>query len=160
MKSFLLANKWRKCAAAAIQIILSVFCLMYLISCSPAPDPAFNAIKQVLIEGEDADTIYESFKANLDKVKDKQIVEILLNYLQGQRQQQEFDISAVRQVALYLERISGLKNRMEPMALVGPTYVNMKNWDKDISQWEAWWNADKDYIYWDEQAQSLTVKPH
>lgn len=133
---------------------------MYLTSCSPAPDPAFNAIQQALIEGKDAGTIYESFKANLDKVKDKQIVEILLSYLHEQRQKQKFDTSAVRQVALYLERISGLKNRMEPMALVGPTYVNMRDWDQDISQWEAWWNANKDYIYWDEQVQSLKVKPH
>jgi len=140
--------------------MIFVLCLMSLTSCLPAPDPASTVVKQMLVEGKNADTVYQSLNANLDKVKDKQIVEVLLSYLREQRQKQKFNTSDVRQVALYFERISGLKNRMEPMALVGPTYVNMGDWDKDIFQWEDWWDANKDYIYWDEQAQSLKVKAH
>ncbi len=160
MRRFLCSNKWRRYAARVTGVVIFVSCLIYVTSCLPAADPAFNAIKQVLIEDKDPDAIYRALEANLDKVKEKQIVEVLLNYLRQQRQRQVIDTGNVRQAALYLERISGLKHRMKPMALIGLTYMTTRDWDKDISQWQDWWDANKDYIYWDEQAQALKVKPH
>jgi hypothetical protein len=60
---------------------------------------------------------------------------------------------------MYLERISGIKSSMQG-TFAGLVYTDKRDWEKDVLQWQAWWDANKDYIYWDEQAQSLKVKPH
>ena len=55
--------------------------------------------------------------------------------------------------------MSGAKSHIS-FLLGDPYYMTGQDLDKDIEQWQAWWDANKDYIYWDEQAQTLKVKPH
>jgi hypothetical protein len=128
--------------------------------CSAISDPALDAVRQALQnEGKDPGATRVVLETSLNKVKDKQIVGVLLSYLQEKRLEQAVYFGNIGQVNFYLERISNIKSHMY-LDIAGPAYLDKRDWDNDIAQWQEWWDANKDYIYWDEQAQAMKVKPH
>jgi hypothetical protein len=147
-------------------LTITTFALwMFCVACSSAPDPILEAIQKALRDEEQNPTkTFQVLSDDLDKVKDKQVIELLVNYLEDNKRNKtpngvidNFNTMGI--VALYLERVTGLKSHMD-FTFAGPAYRNTMLWDQDILQWRGWWSANKDYIYWDEQAQSLKVKPH
>jgi len=139
--------------------------LWFCAACSSSRDPILDEIQQALHnEQQNPTKTFQILSDDLDKVKDKQVIELLLNYLEDNKRMKtpdgvidNFNIMGV--IALYLERTTGLKSHMD-FTIAGPGYRNTESWDQDILQWRAWWDANKDYIYWDDQARSLKVKPH
>jgi hypothetical protein len=143
-----------------ILIPITILCIVYTVSCSSVSDPSLAAITRALknVNANPA-AAAETLKENLPEVKDKSLIPILMDYLEGVGQQDTMYTSVVGRIAFYLERVSGLESNITTTA-GGPAYIYKEDWERDVSQWRAWWDANKDYIYWDEQAQSLKVKPH
>jgi hypothetical protein len=141
-------------------ILITILCIAYTVSCGSASDPSLVAITQALKDvNKDPAAATGSLKENLSRVKDKSVIPILIEYLEGLDQQDAMYTSVVGRIAFYLERVSGLESNITTTA-GGPAYIYKEDWERDVSQWRAWWDANKDYIYWDEQAQSLKAKPH
>ena len=60
-----------------------ILCSTFSISCTLIPDPVFEIVKQALQdEHKDPAATYQALKDNLDSVKDKRIIEVLLDYLE------------------------------------------------------------------------------
>lgn len=139
--------------------------LIFCAACGSMPDPFLEKIQQALRDEQQNPTkTFQILSNDLDKVQNKQVIELLMNYLEANKLSKtpngvinNFNTMGV--AALYLERVTGLKSHMD-FTFAGPSYRDTKSWDQDILQWRAWWDANKDYIHWDEQAQSLKVKPH
>ena len=138
---------------------LCVYFLGGVAACAPS-DPAFDAIKQA-IQTEDKDPAATSqvLKDNLGRTKDKNLIPLLLDYLRETRQHEKFYPNVLGKIAFYLEQVSEIKSRIHG-TIAGPAYFTDKESDADIEQWQIWWDANKDDIYWDEQAQALKVKSH
>jgi hypothetical protein len=137
-----------------------LLCLGCLASCVAKPDPSLDAIKQAL-QNEDKDpaAASQALKDNLGRTKDKNLIPFLLDYLRETRQHEKFYPYVLGKIAFYLEQVSEIKSHIHG-TIAGPTYYTDKEADADIEQWQTWWDANKDYIYWDEQAQAMKVKPH
>jgi len=87
------------------------------------------------------------------------LIPLLLDYLRETRQHEKFYPNVLGKIAFYLEQVSEIKSRIHG-TIAGPAYFTDKESDADIEQWQIWWDANKDDIYWDEQAQALKVKSH
>ncbi len=133
---------------------------MLLVACNAAPDPALEEIQQALQnEDQNPSKTYQILSDNLDVVKDKRVIEVLLSYLMERIKSDTGYNNIDSTVAFYLERVTGLKSHMD-WTFAGPVYTDKEIWRQDLQYWWGWWKANKDYIYWDEQAQALKVKPH
>lgn len=98
-------------------------------------------------------------KDNLDKITDKNVIPFLLDYLKDLKQRYTISTGVLGRIVSYLERVTGSRSRIST-SIGGPVYLSKKDMGEDIDQWQAWWDTNKDYIYWDEQAQALKAKPH
>jgi hypothetical protein len=129
------------------------------VSCTSG-DTAFDAVKQAIENAsKNPDSSYRTLETKLSKVKDKTVIPILLNYFRESLQQGRSYPGILGLIGLYFEDLSGIKGRVS-VNIAGPAYSTDKGWEGDVAQWQNWWNTNKDYIYWDEHAQSLKVQPH
>ncbi len=141
-------------------LAIFLLCMVCLVSCTSNPDPSLDVIKQALQnEDKDPSATSQVLKDNLNRINDKNLLPLLLDYLRETRQHEKFYPGVLGEIAFYLERVSKIKSHIHG-TIAGPAYITDKESEADIEQWQAWWDANKDYIYWDEQAQSLKVKPH
>lgn len=141
-------------------IMIAVLCMSSVVSCASAADPSLASVIQAL-KDQDKDPAGSAqvLKDKLASVKDKNLIPLLLDYLKGMRDRETTYTSVLGRVAFYLERVTGLKSHID-LTFAGPVYVNQEDWEKDVNQWQEWWDVNRNYIYWDEQARSLKVKPH
>jgi hypothetical protein len=142
-------------------LCLSMMVILCVVSCvSSTADPSLAAVTQALKdENKDPAATDQVLRDNLGKVEDKRVIPMLLDYLKGTKHRETVYTSNLGRVVFYLERVTGIKSHIE-MTIAGPIYLSGEDFEKDVNQWQNWWNANKDYIYWDEQARALQVKPH
>jgi hypothetical protein len=137
--------------------LLLVLCWGCAMQHAPAPDPALDAVRQALQnEYQDPGATSKTLETNLHKVRDKQIINVLLDYLEDRRHRQGFYSNNVGQVVFYLEEITGVKSHIQT-TFFGPGYLDPQDWDRDIAQWREWWKANRDFVVWDEQSGKLKV---
>ena len=141
-------------------VVVIVLCLTNIASCISGDDPSLTAISQALRdEDKDPAATAKVLKDNLAKAKDKNVIPLLLDYLEGLEHRETMHTSILGRIAYYLQGVSGIKSHIST-SIGGTIYNDKEDWEKDVSQWRTWWNTNKDYIYWDEQAQALKVKRH
>ncbi len=129
-------------------------------SCAPVEDPSYRTVAEALKnEANDPAITARILRDNLDKVTDKNVIPFLLDYLKELKQRYTISTGVLGRIVSYLERVTGSGSRIS-MSIGGPAYLSKKEMGEDIDQWQAWWDTNKDYIYWDKQAQALKVKPH
>ena len=87
-------------------------------SCSaPVSDPALETVRQALqSDDKDPEGAFVAVRDNLDKVKDRQIVPLLLDYLNKDRHRQTIYLVSVRKVvhAVSCQRLFNNLNREDP----------------------------------------------
>ncbi len=161
--------KWQRrlyqLAGLGLLIVLCASCKYH------STDPAFNAVKQALQdEHKDPLTRIEELEANLPKVKDKQVIPFLLDYLEKSKTQQlKYNIKPpdvhiqghdVEIIILYLQRLCGKLSNLNHMSLGGAYYSTLADMETDIAKYHEWWNTNSDHIVWDEeQGRLVTVPP-
>ena len=147
------------CIRLAQLLAISILCLTFSVSCA-STDKAYDVVKQALTDiDKDPLSSYRALDANLVKVRDKNVIPFLLNYFEGAKSKEHTYPSILGLIGLYLERISGIQSHVN-LTIGGPIYSRSEDWNVDVAQWQNWWNANNEYIYWDEQAQSLQVRLH
>jgi len=135
------------------------FCLALIAGCTSS-DSVFDLVQQSLQNVDRNPTAtFEILEKNLSQVKNKAVIPLLLDYFREAKQRGEYYPSILAVIALYFEKISGIESHVI-VNITGPYYTRDKEWRSDMAQWQDWWDKNGDYIYWDEQAQSLKVKSH
>ncbi len=162
MRNSLVFIRLSNCIRRSV-LLSMIFTLLLVgsVSCvAPVSDPALETVRQALQnDDQDPEGAFIAVRDNLNKVKDRQIVPLLLDYLNKDRRRLTGYPAILDKVTSYLEQISGVSSHIV-FILGDAVYMNGLDADKDIEQWQAWWDANKDYIYWDEQAKILKVRSH
>lgn len=150
--------RWRKhiCHLMSLGLLLAL-----CVGCTPSyvsgSDPNLDAIRKALQdEDKDPSATSQTLDEKLHRVQDKQIVEVLLDYLEDRRHKGELHDYNIGKAVFYLAEISGIESHID-LTFAGPVYLDFQDWDRDIAQWREWWNANRDYIVWDEQSGKLRV---
>jgi hypothetical protein len=104
-------------------------------SCAaPVSDPAFEAIRQALqSDDKSPEAAYSAVRSNLSRVKDRQIIPLLLDYLKKDRHRQTGYPGILREVVFYLERISDIKSHVKLLIGAIPSPIFKKEYLDPIS---------------------------